>query len=585
MASTNVMFREPPGTTGRTRHLSERETAPRTSEANVGQVERVASAALGGTLLLLGLGRARSAGRRWPPSAAGSSTGPSPGTAISTRRSASIPPPTAGRRPGPRRTPRRRWPRSRSASPPRSSTASARSADPDADHIRVRRGDARGRRPHALEGPGPARAGTSNGTRGSSRTGRAGVSAGSRSRARPCRTRARSTSAPRRGRPGHGGHPPHPLRPPGRGPRPRGREAPGLRAQAVRRAALHYFRPWPRPARSPPPTATGRTLPTPAEEDIPMRALYWNGVNDLRVETVADPTIVNPHDVILKVTLTTTCGSDLHFIDGYLPTMREGDVIGHEFMGEVVEVGPEVKKRQGGRPRRRPVLHRAAAVLVLRARPVLAVRQHATRRPSCRSRCSATRRPASTATPTPSAATPARTPSTSGCPSATSTASRCPTGVRDEQALFLSDAVPTGYMGADFCDIQPGDTVAVWGCGGVGLMAQRSALLLGAERVIAIDRLPERLRLARDTSARRPSTTRRSTASSRCCKEMTGGRGPDACIDAVGMEAHGTGIAARLRPREAGAAPGDRPRRRRCARRSWPCRKGGDRSRSSASTG
>ena len=129
----------------------------------------------------------------------------------------------------------------------------------------------------------------------------------------------------------------------------------------------------------------------------------------------------------------------------------------------------------------------------------------------------------------------------------------------DEQVLFLSDAAPTGYMGADFCDIKPGDTIAVWGCGGVGLMAQQSAYLLGAERVIAIDRFPERLRMAREKCGSETINYMEVDSVVETLKEMTGGRGPDACIDAVGMEAHGTGHPARLRPRQAGAAPPDRP--------------------------
>jgi threonine dehydrogenase-like Zn-dependent dehydrogenase len=117
-----------------------------------------------------------------------------------------------------------------------------------------------------------------------------------------------------------------------------------------------------------------------------------------------------------------------------------------------------------------------------------------------------------------------------------------PDGLSDEQVIFLSDAVPTGYMGADFCNIQPGDIVAVWGCGGVGLMAQRSAYLLGAERVIAIDRFPVRLRMAREKVGSETINYAEVDSVIETLKEMTGGRGPDACIDAVGMEAHGTGI-------------------------------------------
>ena len=246
-----------------------------------------------------------------------------------------------------------------------------------------------------------------------------------------------------------------------------------------------------------------------------MRALYWNGVNDLRVGTVPDPTIVNPHDAILKVTLSTTCGSDLHFIDGYLPTMKPGDIIGHEFMGEVVETGPEVEEGQEGRPRGRPVLHRLRPVLVLPAPALLALRQHA---PEARAAGADVRLPDGRHLrlhPRLRRLRGRRTPSTSACPFADNDCFHAPEGVPDEQVLFLSDAAPTGYMGADFCDIQPGDTIAVWGCGGVGLMAQQSAYLLGAERVIAIDRFPSGSGWPREKSAPRPSTTWRSTASSR----------------------------------------------------------------------
>ena len=158
-----------------------------------------------------------------------------------------------------------------------------------------------------------------------------------------------------------------------------------------------------------------------------------------------------------------------------------------------------------------------------------------------------------------------------------------PEGVTDVQALFLSDAVPTGYMGADFCDIRPGDTVAVWGCGGVGLMAQRSAMLMGAGRVIGIDRLPERLAMAREEVGSETIDYSATDSVLEELREMTGGRGPDACIEAVGMEAHGTGPAVRLRPRQAGAAPAQRPRQRAARGRDGRAARRG-RCRSSAST-
>ncbi len=271
-----------------------------------------------------------------------------------------------------------------------------------------------------------------------------------------------------------------------------------------------------------------------------MRALCWMGINDLQVHTVPDPQIVNPHDVILKVRLTTTCGSDLHLLGGYIPTMREGDVIGHEYMGEVVETGPQsTALRVGDR----------VVVPSFLGCGTCWYCQH-----DLWSACDNTH-------PKPELQEPLLGYPTGGIPGyshafggyAGSHAEyirvpfgdvncfKVPDGITDEQALFLSDAVPTGYMGADFCDITPGDTVAVWGCGGVGLMAQRSAMLMGAGRVIAIDRLPERLALARDRVGAETIDYTDSDSTLEQLREMTGGRGPDACIEAVGMEAHGTG--------------------------------------------
>jgi threonine dehydrogenase-like Zn-dependent dehydrogenase len=274
-----------------------------------------------------------------------------------------------------------------------------------------------------------------------------------------------------------------------------------------------------------------------------MRALCWHGVNDLRVDTVADPEIINPHDAILRVTMSTTCGSDLHFIDGYIPTMREGDVIGHEFMGVVEAVGPAVRKVTPG--------DRVVVPSFIVCNQCWYCKE------GLYSLCDNTN-------PNWEMQEPLLGASTAGIygythafggyagahaqyvrvPFADNDCYQAPEGLPDEQVLFLSDAAPTGYMGADFCDLRGGETVAVWGCGGVGLMAQRSAYLLGAGRVIAIDRFPERLAMARgrvgsetidytqvDGMGGVPETL----------KEMTGGRGPDACIDAVGMEAHGTG--------------------------------------------
>jgi threonine dehydrogenase-like Zn-dependent dehydrogenase len=272
-----------------------------------------------------------------------------------------------------------------------------------------------------------------------------------------------------------------------------------------------------------------------------MRALCWKGINDLGVETVDDPRIVNPHDAILRVRLSTTCGSDLHFIDGYIPTMREGDVIGHEFMGEIVEVGPQVERVKPG------------------DRVVVPSFIGCGRCWYCEhdlwSLCDNTNPNWELQEPLlghPTGGIYGYTHAFGGYAGshaqymrlvhADANCFQIPDGVPDERALFLSDAAPTGFMGADFCGLQGGETVAVWGCGGVGLLAQRSAYLLGAERVIAIDRFPERLAMARERAGSETIDYTSVGSVVDTLSEMTGGRGPDACIDAVGMEAHGTGL-------------------------------------------
>ncbi len=271
-----------------------------------------------------------------------------------------------------------------------------------------------------------------------------------------------------------------------------------------------------------------------------MRALCWMGVNDLQVHDVPDPAIVNPHDAILKVRLTTTCGSDLHLLGGYIPTMREGDVIGHEYMGEVVEVGTETTRLQPGDRVVVPSFFGCGKCWYC---------EHGEW-----SLCDTTHPKPELQEPMlgyPTGGIPGYSHAFGGyagshaefirVPHADANCFTVPEGVSDEQALFLSDAVPTGYMGADFCAIQPGDTVAVWGCGAVGLMAQRSAQLMGAGRVIGIDRLPERLALAREQIGSETIDYSATDSVLEVLREMTGGRGPDACIEAVGMEAHGTG--------------------------------------------
>ena len=271
-----------------------------------------------------------------------------------------------------------------------------------------------------------------------------------------------------------------------------------------------------------------------------MRALCWNGVNDLAVETVDDPTILNPHDVILKIGLTVTCGSDLHFIDGYLPGMRPGDVFGHEFMGEVVEVGSQVTRTKvGDRVTVPSFVSCGDCWYCSHDMPSL---------------CDTTNPNAALQQPVlgfPSGGIYGYTHPFGGyqgshaeylrVPFGDVNCFSVPDGVTDVQALFVSDALATGYTGADFCDVQQGDTVAVFGAGGVGLMAAASARAMGAGRTIVVDRLPERLDVARAQGSEVLDYSQVDSIQE-SLREMTGGRGPDSVIEAVGMEGHGTGI-------------------------------------------
>jgi threonine dehydrogenase-like Zn-dependent dehydrogenase len=271
-----------------------------------------------------------------------------------------------------------------------------------------------------------------------------------------------------------------------------------------------------------------------------MKAVCWHGASDVRVETVPDPKILNPRDAILKVTATTICGSDLHIYDGYIPSMQAGDIMGHEFMGEVVEVGSEVRK-----------LKRGDRVVVS---SIIGCGQCHFCSQQQWSLCD-------NSNPNGWMQEPLFGYSTSGIfgyshlfggyagsfaeyiriPFADHGAIRVPSEIPDEKILPLSDAFPTGYMGADLCNIQPGQTVAVWGAGPVGQFAMLSARMLGAERVFAIDRVPERLALAQEFAKAEPINYEEADAGE-VLKELTGGRGPDACIDAVGLEAHGMGL-------------------------------------------
>ncbi|HEV7484742.1 MAG TPA: zinc-dependent alcohol dehydrogenase [Thermoanaerobaculia bacterium] len=269
-----------------------------------------------------------------------------------------------------------------------------------------------------------------------------------------------------------------------------------------------------------------------------MKAVCWFGKTDVRVESVPDPKIINPHDAIVRVTLTAICGSDLHLYDGYIPTMMKGDILGHEFMGEIVEVGAEVKNLKVG-----------DRVIV----PF----------PICCGRCWFCKNDQWSLcdNTNPNAWMVEALYGFGGAalygyshmyggyaggqaeyvrvPFADINPVKIPDGLPDEKVLFLTDIFPTGYFAADNCDIKPGDVVAVWGCGPVGLFAMKSAWMLGASRVIAIDRVPERMRLAREACNAEVVDFEEVDDVYDVLKEMTGGRGPDCCIDAVGMEAHG----------------------------------------------
>ncbi|MFN8493693.1 MAG: zinc-dependent alcohol dehydrogenase [Caldilineaceae bacterium] len=271
-----------------------------------------------------------------------------------------------------------------------------------------------------------------------------------------------------------------------------------------------------------------------------MKANCWMGKNNVQVQEVPDPQILNQRDAIVRITSTAICGSDLHLYDGFIPTMMKGDVLGHEFMGEVVELGSEVKNLKVG--------DRVVVPFSIACGNCWSCQQ------KMFSLCENSNPNAWMAEKlwghSPSGlfgyshltggyaggqAQYARVPFADVGPI------KIPDELDDEKVLFLSDIFPTGYMAAENCDIQPGDTVAVWGCGPVGQFAIKSAYLLGAERVIAIDRFPYRLRMAHNKAGAEVLNYEEVNVPE-ALQEMTGGRGPDACIEAVGMEAHGTGV-------------------------------------------
>jgi threonine dehydrogenase-like Zn-dependent dehydrogenase len=272
-----------------------------------------------------------------------------------------------------------------------------------------------------------------------------------------------------------------------------------------------------------------------------MLANCWEGAKHVKVETVPDPKILNQSDAIVRITSTAICGSDLHLFNGFVPTMERGDILGHEFMGEVMEVGKNVKKLKVG--------DRVVVPFPIACGECW----------SCKndlwSLCE-------NSNPNAWIAEKMMGHSPAGIfgyshmmggfaggqaefarvPFADVGPLKVPDDLADEKVLFLSDIFPTGYMGAEMCGIKQGDVIAVWGCGPVGQFAIASAKLLGAERVIGIDRFPYRLKIARERAGADVTINYEETSVMEALKELTGGRGPDACIDAVGLEGHAPGF-------------------------------------------
>ena len=271
-----------------------------------------------------------------------------------------------------------------------------------------------------------------------------------------------------------------------------------------------------------------------------MKAVCWMGKEKMEVHDVPDPKILNPRDAIVRITRTCICGSDLHLYDGYIPTMEQGDIMGHEFMGEVVETGPGVS------PDRLKPGDRVVVPFTIACGRCFSCKE------GLWSLCDNSNPNAWVAEKmmgySPSGlfgythmlggyaggqAQYARVPFADVGPY------KVPEGIPDDKVVFLTDIFPTGYMGAENCNIREGDTVAIWGCGPVGQFAIRSAFLLGAGRVIAIDRVPERLRMAEAGGAETLNFDQIDILTA--LRDMTGNRGPDACLDAVGLEAWGHG--------------------------------------------
>jgi threonine dehydrogenase-like Zn-dependent dehydrogenase len=304
-----------------------------------------------------------------------------------------------------------------------------------------------------------------------------------------------------------------------------------------------------------------------------MKANCYIDKNKVQVENVPDPKILNPRDCIVKITSTAICGSDLHLYDGYVPTMVKGDILGHEFMGEVMEVGKEVRNLKVG-DRVVVPFPISCGNCFFCEKEMFSLCENSN--PNAwmaekmwgHSPCGIFGYSHMLGGYAGGQAEYARVPYADVGPL------KIENGFTDEQVLFLSDVFPTGWMAAENCEIQPGDTIAVWGCGPVGQFAIKSALMLGAERVVAIDRFPERLRMASEKAGATEVLNYEEVDIFEALNEMTGGRGPDACIDAVGMEAHGHGVVGAYdKVKQAMMLETDRPTALRDAIRA--CRNGG----------
>ncbi|MBX7174584.1 MAG: glutathione-dependent formaldehyde dehydrogenase [Pyrinomonadaceae bacterium] len=304
-----------------------------------------------------------------------------------------------------------------------------------------------------------------------------------------------------------------------------------------------------------------------------MKAVCWNGKHDVRVENVPDPSILNARDAVVKITTTAICGSDLHLYNGYIPTMKAGDILGHEFMGEVVETGAKITNLKKG--------DKVVVPFTIACGNCFFCKKELWS--SC-----------DNSNPTPEVVETLYGFSGSGLfgyshmmggfaggqaeyvrvPFADVGPLKVPNDIEDEKVLFLSDIFPTGYQAAENCDIKPGDTVAIWGAGPVGQFAVKSAFMLGAEKVILIDHYTDRLELAKQHNENLEIINFDEEEVYEKLLDLTGGRGPDSCIDCVGLESHGTSPDALMDYAKASVMLAtDRPHALRQA--IFCCRKGG----------